>query len=197
MVSSKSVATTMISGLGEATSLRQHRARRPQHTDFGKACIVFSHFLLLLAVLACTMVELVFDFPFPRAVYAGMVWSILVPLAVARAISSELLSRQTQVVSGAGLLILVALHCIPWSSRKVFLSSFYRIAPGMTYHEVQAIMDEYRIGPGRKWELPGGELYGEDAVVFRHSNLPQYDSDWGLVRFDRQGRVVSSEFLPD
>jgi hypothetical protein len=173
------------------------RVRRPQHGEFGTACIVLSHFLAVLAVLACATVELVFDMPFQRVVYAGMVLSILVPLAVARAISSDLLSRRTKVFSAAGLLILVALHCVPWSSRKAFLAQFYSITPGMSWHEVQTIMDGYRMGPGRKWELLGGDLYGEDAIVFRHSNLPWYDSDFGIVRFDRQGRVVSSEFLPD
>jgi len=189
------MATTKISGLGEATSHRQRRARRSHHADFGKACIVFSHFLLLLAVMACTMVELVFDFPFPRVVYAGMAWSILVPLAVARAISSDLLSRRTKVFSGAGLLILVVLHCLPWSSRKVFLSSFNSISPGMTHHEVKRIMDGYTLGTG--WNFPEGELRLADAIVFRHSRQPQYNSDWGVVRFDGNGYVASVEFLAD
>lgn len=186
-----------IASVETKTMYRPRRVRRAPHADFGTACIVFSHFLVVLAVLACATVELVFDMPFQRVVYAGMAWSILVPLAVARAISSDLLSRRTKVFSAAGLLILVALHCVPWSSRKAFLAQFYSITPGMSWHEVQTIMDGYRIGPGRKWELLGGDLYGEDAIVFRHSNLPWYDSDFGLVRFDRQGRVVSSEFLPD
>jgi hypothetical protein len=115
---------------------------------------------------------------------------------------------------------LLTLYAVPWNSRKPFLRDLDRIREGMSREEVERIMAGYIRGTG--WpaspfedgnpvgsvvEAPSGEripcrvsdsgeLAIEGAMVFRHSEEPAYDSDWGVIHF-RDGRVVAVRFMPD
>jgi hypothetical protein len=94
------------------------------------------------------------------------------------------------------------LHLVPWSSRNGFLKHLYSIRRGMTEDQVNAIMGGYIRGTGFPTnpfaEPPGppGELTIEGALVFRHSEDPAYNADWGIVNF-RNGRVTEVEFSRD
>jgi hypothetical protein len=99
-------------------------------------------------------------------------------------------------------LVAAILHLTPWSSRKVFLKDLYSIKPGMTVTEVKAIMAGYIPGTGfpsnplAEPPGPSGELTIRGALVFRHSEEPAYNADWGIVNF-RDGRVTGVEFSAD
>jgi len=117
-----------------------------------------------------------------------------------------------------------AVLVIPWdalfeNSRRRFLADLYSIEPGMTLEQVEGVMEGYMKGTG--WPaapeglegattltLPGsGETYETrdtddgmeivDSVTYRHSNAGAYNSDWGIVTFDEQGRVTKVTFSPD
>jgi hypothetical protein len=114
-----------------------------------------------------------------------------------------------------------ALLCfVPWSSRKPFLRDLGRIKAGMTENEVRNRMARYKEGTG--WPAmvttnsdgasvlrdassglahpagvsPSGQLTLRDALVFRHSDDGQFNSDWGIVSFTN-GRVAQVGFSPD
>jgi hypothetical protein len=99
-------------------------------------------------------------------------------------------------------LVAAILYLTPWSSRNAFLKDLYSIKPGMTVAEVQAIMRGYIPGTGfpsnpfAEKPAPPGELTIQGALVFRHSEEPAYNADWGIVNL-RDGRVTSVEFSAD
>jgi len=67
----------------------------------------------------------------------------------------------------------------------------------MTVEEVRRTMTGYTEGTG--WDDPGRpreELHIQGALVFRHSNEPEFNSDWGIV-WIANGRVTKVEFSPD
>jgi len=130
------------------------------------------------------------------------------------------------------------LHTAPWSSRHVFLRDLQRIkpgryldradpgmivmarrhGPGMTFAEVEQIMQRYPVLIGGKWYRPLKELseagapfaadyepdasarrrveIGDGRASYRHGGGPRFNADFGWVDF-RNGRVVSVGFLPD
>jgi hypothetical protein len=94
------------------------------------------------------------------------------------------------------------LYLTPWSSRNAFLKDLYSIKPGMTVTEGQVIMRGYIPGTGfpsnplAETSGPGGELTIQGALVFRHSQEPANNADWGIVNL-RDGRVTSVEFSAD
>jgi hypothetical protein len=106
------------------------------------------------------------------------------------------------IMLSATFLVMAVLYLAPWSSRSAFLRRFYSIRPGMTVNEARAVMVGYIEGTG--WPAnpfvasreTTGEFAIQGALVFRHSNDPAYNSDWGIVHF-RDGRVTSVEFSPD
>ena len=67
----------------------------------------------------------------------------------------------------------------------------------MTLADVRRTMSGYMEGTG--WKLPGqaGQEFAiGGAVVFRHSNEAEFNSDFGIVYFF-EGRVTHVEFSPD
>lgn len=118
----------------------------------------------------------------------------------------------------ACLILLAGLHFVPWSSRKPFLRDLHRIRPGMTEVEARRIMARYVEGTGwpspvdgRRTDgslqhdlgatpptnsTPQTELALRDALVFRHSTHPAFNSDWGIVKL-KHGRVTGVSFSPD
>jgi hypothetical protein len=102
---------------------------------------------------------------------------------------------------------------LPLTSRDHFVADLFRVKPGMTRADTMQIMGRYLRGsgwqgpPGKRINIVGGGSYdtfsnesGQLAItgcqIFRHSDHPNHDSDWGIVCF-REERVVSVEFAPD
>jgi hypothetical protein len=83
---------------------------------------------------------------------------------------------------------LLALHLVPWTSRKIFLAEFERIEAGMSIERVHSILAPVSLSPERQTDL--------SERGYRHSDAARFDSDVGLVRF-ADGRVTDTEFLPD
>jgi hypothetical protein len=114
---------------------------------------------------------------------------------------------------GAFSIYLVALG-LPITGRDRFVTDLSRIRPGMPRAEVTRIMAGYMRGTG--WPAPAGdqgvrivgggsyegyadgsgELAIEGCEIYRHSDHPDHDSDWGIVCFQAD-RVASVEFSPD
>lgn len=109
----------------------------------------------------------------------------------------------------------------PMSSRQPFLRDLHSIQPGMTATQVNAIMGKYMTGTGwpanpfdagasahstltdvgsgltHQTKTNGkGEIAIAGSITFRHSDEGEYNSDWGVVSFEK-GRVVKVEFMPD
>ena len=99
-------------------------------------------------------------------------------------------------------MIMTFLYVVPWSGRSAFLKRLYSIRPGMTINEARDLMAGYMEGTG--WPAnpfdesheSGGEFKIQGALVFRHSDEPAYNSDWGIVHV-KQGRVTHVEFSQD
>jgi hypothetical protein len=172
-----------------------------------------------LAVGIAAMVEVGLGFPFSvksLAIYFG-IWSlILLPFTTYKP------SRLKSGLYALFVLCLVGLYVIPWNSRKPFLRDFDRIRPGMTFADVETIMEGYMKGTG--WpaidtsnsnpsgtgtlhevgtdlslpttNTPDGELAIRDSIVYRHSNEGQFNSDWGIVKF-QDGKVMAKAFMRD
>jgi hypothetical protein len=94
------------------------------------------------------------------------------------------------------------LNLTPWSSRNGFLKRLYSIKPGMTVTQVKAVMRGYIQGTGippnpfADTRIPTEGLTIQSALVFRHSEEPAYNADWGIVNL-RDGIVTSVEFSAD
>jgi hypothetical protein len=86
------------------------------------------------------------------------------------------------------LLAMVALHLVPWSSRKHFLRDLNSIRAGMSLAEVERLMNPY--------VLSNSPEFSPWLRTYSHSQTPAFNSDYGIVYFE-QGRVVRVEFLPD
>jgi len=81
------------------------------------------------------------------------------------------------------------LYELPWSRREQFLNDLYSIQPGSPVAEVRHIMAGYLVGSGVPGRDGTGEVVVPDAIIFRHSTAPEYNSEWGVVHF-REGRVT-------
>jgi hypothetical protein len=71
----------------------------------------------------------------------------------------------------------------------------------MTVPQVERIMGKYMKGRGSKWGQPEStypidSAHATGVMTYRWSNEAQFDSDWGVVRFEN-GKVVSTDFEPD
>lgn len=129
-------------------------------------------------------------------------------------------SRLKVTVYLVSVIAIVGLCLLPWNSRKLFLADLYSIQPGMSVADVDAIMAPYikgsgwpanpnaspgqpstmhDVGSGRSYSLApsiGNELKIEGAVIYRHSDAAEYNSDWGIVEF-RNGKVLRITFSAD
>ncbi len=110
---------------------------------------------------------------------------------------------------------------IDWDTRKPFLRDLHSLRPGMSSDDVERVMSRWMEGTGWPAHPAGGttlvdvgtsrthaiesttegaaptELRLESSRVFRHTNEGWGNSDWGIVRFDADGRVVDVSFSPD
>jgi hypothetical protein len=152
-----------------------------------------------LALLFFAAIEVFFEFP-----VNGWLYLIVTAMFAAGLLSSRAPRyRRARLVAFAAICLVVALlYGVPWTSRNGFLKRLYSIRPGMTKRDARAVMAGYMEGTG--WPAnpfvashePAGELAIEGALVFRHSDDPAYNSDWGIVHF-RHGRVTEVEFSGD
>ncbi|MBX3733371.1 MAG: hypothetical protein KF791_12340 [Verrucomicrobiae bacterium] len=163
-----------------------------------------------LTVMLFAYVEVVLTWPLPGWLYLGTA----IGFAIALFDGSAPRRRVLPMAAFAGILAL--LHAVPWTSRKPFLKDLGRIRPGMTEAEVRRIMGRYLEGTG--WSSPSGdsgtltlldsggslavgvspqgELALQESLVFRHSNSPRFNSDWGILTM-QGGRVRGVRFSPD
>jgi hypothetical protein len=98
------------------------------------------HLLAMALMVLPAMFEIGANWPLPRAMYlayaafgGALLW-----------LGSGL--RWTKRTTNAGLLfvsLLACLHLVPWSARKVFLTKFERIEPGMTLETAHALLESY------------------------------------------------------
>lgn len=166
-----------------------------------------------LGLLLLALVEIAAAYPVP--------WWLYIALGVA--FTAGLIQRKSghhrwvrPAVLLALLAVMAALYLIPWTSRKPFLRDLRRVKVGMSEAEVRKIMRGYMTGTG--WPaIPGDapapdsiangaqpsrdtasfdELEIPNALVFRHSDKAEFNSDWGVISLSN-GLVVKVEFLPD
>jgi hypothetical protein len=160
--------------------------------------------LLALALWMALTVFLILDLGlglavsiYPRfvAVYAAF-WALIGALLL-----QGRPNREKVLILGLFVVVLLSVRFIDWNSRKPFLRDLQRIREGMTPVQVEQIMGPYMQGGGRSLASPetevdeGGEILS-GTVTYRHTDEGWGDSDWGVVTFE-DGRVVSTEFLPD
>lgn len=95
-------------------------------------------------------------------------------------------------------LFFVPLAPIPITGQERFVRDLFRIEPGMSSSQADALMKGYLRGSGWKGpqSLGPGEVQVPGCEIYRHSNEGNYDSDWGVVCMEG-GKVVSVEFWPD
>jgi hypothetical protein len=151
----------------------------------------------MVSVVTAAIVELLLHFPLSVWFYAASLTVFTIGAAVALhglRWPWPLEAVQAAAWWFAAAMALLALHLVPWTSRKPFLAQLDRVRVGMTPAEVEAIMGDYRRGTG--WRVGNDVLAPEDAMVFRHSDDARFNSDWGVVRF-AEGRVVEVRFDPD
>lgn len=155
--------------------------------------------------------EAIVRVPLPLPVYAVFGGLMVTMLVFAWKPVRRVMAPAVVLISG-----LLILYAVPWTTRKAFVMDLYKIKPGMTEGQANAIMHSYVRGSG--WppcplapigtrvdggpELPRG--VSEHALppppagkqmIFRHSDA-RFDSDWGIVLLN-DGRVVSVDFSAD
>ena len=99
------------------------------------------------------------------------------------------------------VLVIVSFQFVDWNSRKPFLRDLNSIKIGMSYQEVEEIMDDYIFSSGiRTSPLPNyavpSEIDETDVVSYRHTEEGWGDADIGIVTFSN-GQVIEIRFLPD
>lgn len=153
-----------------------------------------------LAIMIAGFAEILLAIPLPVWFYATAASLVFLLAAIRR-------GRSTGIAAAVFIVGLLALHQIPWTTRKPFLRQLHGIRPGMTETQVRSIMFGYQEGTG--WPvIPGpespptttaagnGNLTMANALVFRHSDDGRFNSDWGVIEF-KAGRVSRVQFLPD
>lgn len=131
-----------------------------------------------------------------------LVLAVLAAPATCYALSMQRRWAHTTLLTVLGLTVLLAL--LPWNPRKRFVRTLLAVQPGMTVAQVDALLADYLLGAGAKWQAGGvaGEPstldeQGAGTRIYRWNDHDgAYDSDWGMVTFVA-GRVSMVEFLPD
>ena len=112
--------------------------------------------------------------------------------------------RWARYATAAVVALAIVVALLPWHPRKRFVATLYRVQPGMTVAEADAVMADYHVGAGAKWQSRDGNEPGgltdegrDGTLIYRWNDRDAaYDSDWGVVTI-AAGRVVKVEFLPD
>jgi hypothetical protein len=114
---------------------------------------------------------------------------------------------------------LFVMYAVPWTSRKAFVRDLHKIKPGMSVSQADTIMSHYIFGsgwpfcpspasePASALQVPLGCELAEglprpppppegEQRIYRHSDDPAFDSDWGIVSI-QDGHVVRVEFSAD
>ena len=114
-------------------------------------------------------------------------------------------------------IIVLCISCPAYAAdtRYNFLQQLQKVSPGMTRQETEVIMSSYPKGTNWPYSpAPSMKVIGSERVdyeldpekkeqltlkgcdVYRHSDEGQYDSDWGIVCYDKD-KVVWTDFAPD
>lgn len=150
----------------------------------------------LASITAAGYAELGLMVPVPRWCYAIAITAIVIAGVMAIRPTPPSMARIfAQLALGGVVLILLALHRVDWSTRKPFLRHLARVQVGMTYIDVEAIMNGFLRGTGQQPSLRE-QTRTPARLVFRRSNRPRLHADQGVVTFV-DGRVTSVRFLPD
>lgn len=104
--------------------------------------------------------------------------------------------REQTLILVIFLILLFSLRFVDWNSRKPFLRTFYQIKQGMTYRQVEQVMDQYPSSIDDDTEVDSEGLPVTGNVAYTHTDEGWGDSDLGWVVF-RDGRVVKIDFLSD
>jgi hypothetical protein len=153
--------------------------------------------LLLLLFWVALSALFIFDllgsaslYPTFVAVYAGF-WT----LAGALLLYDRPL-REKGLILVLFLILVFSLRFVNWNSRKLFLRDLYRIDEGMTYPQVERILNGYErsFATDTLVDEQGRPVTGH--VSYTHTDAAWGDSDIGLLTF-KSGRVVEVEYLPD
>ncbi len=152
-----------------------------------------------LALLLFTASEIIAAVPVARWLYVATLGMFAIGL-----LEKQHPRRQVRRFGALISICFVAaiLYLTPWSSRNGFLKRLYSIKPGMTVTQVKAVMRGYIQGtgippnPSADTPIPTERLTIQRALVFRHSEEPAYNADWGIVNL-RDGIVTSVEFSAD
>jgi hypothetical protein len=145
--------------------------------------------LLLVLVVA----PLVFMEVFLAVAPSVLVYAFLVIIGVSSILWSQSLGNRANREGLLQIIVLLTclaiLHWVPWNTRKVFLSQFNRIQPGMTIEQVDSILRPCSFYIS---ERPANKI----SRSYRHSSQPRFDSDVGIVYFSGDF-VIKTEFLFD
>ncbi len=129
-------------------------------------------------------------YPLFVAVYAGF-W-----ILVGAVLLYDRPLREKGLILALFLMVVLSLRFVNWNSRKPFLRDLYRIDEGMTYLQVERIMNGYErsFATDTPVDERGQPVTGR--VVYTHTNAAWGDSDVGLLMF-KNGHVTKIDFLPD
>lgn len=94
----------------------------------------------------------------------------------------------------AGVLLILSMQFWDWNARKPFLRDLYRIRVEMPVEEVKQIMRGYLNKPKR--EDPDPDIHPDDTIIYRPSNEPDYNADWGIISM-QAGKVRRVEYSSD
>jgi hypothetical protein len=166
----------------------------PIAAAFAVLCPVALVVPAVLVLILAAPTEIILGFPVPLWIYvpvgsvmAGAIWPRRSPRLHPRRLAAL----------GVVVALIAALYLVPWTTRKPFLRALDTVKPGMPLVEVRRAMAGYIEGTGwRDPDVAGEEITIGGAVVFRHSNEPQFNADFGIV-YLTDGRVTHVEFSPD
>ena len=116
-------------------------------------------------------------------VYIAACILVLLPLAGWRPSRNNRLNGLILISFAA---IVLALY-VAQSKRERFLHDLYRVSPGMTRAEAEAIMSKYDRSEGQP---------GLEQSIFRHTPTGSRSADFGVVTYENK-RVTTVEFLAD
>lgn len=103
-------------------------------------------------------------------------------------------TAQRIISLSASVLLILSMQYFDWNPRKPFLRDLYHIRIGMTVSEVRKTMHGYLDRPNLNDPEPN--IQANDSIVYRPSNDPAYNADWGIVTI-YNGEVQGVEYSSD
>lgn len=173
----------------------------------------------------------------PLILLAYLLFALIVSLTLLPLINAQF-RKDVLITYMFFIFIVIVVHRVPWTSRHHFVHNLGRIragryldreepgmivlarrnGQGMTFADVEQIMQGYALGVNHKWYRPLKEFYKpwepikadyvsdpnarkelsiiDGRVSYRHSGGDGFGADFGGVVF-KDGHVVRTLFLPD